>query len=451
MSRLLLSIFSVLFSIPVLAQSPADRLSAGLRPAGQAIVETTDAKARAAGLAKLFADAPGSNESERLSAVLPFISGLIDGAQCPEISPDFTSRSSGCFAYIARGLRGSEDSALVAQVERWASSHPSPRLALAALGRLSEYRKEQLESALERRILIARGANDTEALMSLGRMQETLGSRLPSFLWDPPARFEAKPAGSSVRIVAIGDSGTGSAIQESCAKTIARLHGQQPFDFGITLGDNYQDDGPSSPTDPRWQKYWERFYPSIGIPFYPTLGNHDWGNPAGPAAELLYRTPSWKLPALYYTYTAGPVQFFVINTPLFSERQRLWLDRELKASTARWKVVYGHFQIYSALRGDHAILIRDLLPVLESNKADAYLCGHEHIFQHIKPQGGVHLFVNGATGAGARTARYKNYPNIVFMAENKPGFSVLEATGSALTVRFIGDDGVEIYAHTLRK
>lgn len=429
----------------------AGRLPDQLRPAGQAIFEQKDPKLRAAALTKLLAEAPGKTEAERLAQVTPFISGLIDAGECPEVAPSFTSRSSSCFGFIARALRRTNDPALLARVERWASSHPNARLALEALDRLQEYRRQQTSELLRRRILLARSANDTEALLALGRMQESAGSQLPEFLWEAPPRFAVKPAGRSVRIAAIGDTGTGNEIQESCAATLARLHRQQPFDFGITLGDNYQDTGPLSPTDPRWQKYWERFYPQLGIPFYASLGNHDWNNPAGPASGLLYQSPSWKLPALYYTYTAGPVQFFVINTVLFSERQRLWLERELKASTARWKVVYGHFQIYSALRGDNAELIQDLLPILEANQADIYLCGHEHLFQHLKPAGRVHLFVNGAAGGGAREAKEKNYPNVLFMAEKKQGFAVLEATDASLTMRFIDQEGAELYANTLRK
>ncbi len=436
---------------PQQAAGLADRLPPQLRPAGQAVIEQKEPQARAKVLSKLVASAPGAGDQERLASVMPFIAGLYDAGECPEISAAFTSRSSGCLAYVARSLRHSGDAGLIAQLERWGASHPNPVLAVQAMERLSEYRRDQMAATLRQRILMARAEKDGAALESLGRMQETLGSQLPAFFWNPPVKFEVSPAAKPVRLVAIGDSGTGSAIQEECANTMARMHRERPFDFGITLGDNYQDNGSASPTDARWQKYWERFYPRLGIPFYATLGNHDWNNPSGPAAELLYQNPSWKLPALYYTYTAGPVQFFVLNTPLFSERQRLWLEKELKASTARWKVVYGHYQIYSALRGDNQELIADVLPILEAQQADIYLCGHEHLFQHLKPAGRVHLFVNGATGAGARAPRYKDYPNMLFLAENKQGFSTLEATENALTVKFIGQDGGELYSYTLRK
>ena len=436
---------------PQTTASLADRLPAELRAAGQAVIDQKEPRARAAGLSKLIDSAPGAGETERLAAVMPFIIGLYDAGECPEASPTFTSRSSACLGHAARAIRRTADPALIAHLERWASSHPNPTLAVQALERLADYRQERLSETLRKRILIARADNDTEALLALGRVQEVLGSQLPAFLWDAPPKFEAKPASAALRIVAIGDTGTGSPIQQACANTLARIHQEHPFDFGITLGDNYQDNGPLSPTDPRWEKYWESFYPKLGIPFYPTLGNHDWGNPSGPAAQLLYKNPSWKLPALYYTYTAGPVQFFVLNTPLISERQRIWLDRELKASTSRWKVVYGHYQIYSAIRGDNETLIQDILPIIEENKADIYFCGHEHLFQHLKPQGNVHLFVNGAAGAGARSTRQTDYPNILFKSDNTSGFSIIEATESALTMKFIDQDGTAIYTYTLRK
>jgi tartrate-resistant acid phosphatase type 5 len=184
-----------------------------------------------------------------------------------------------------------------------------------------------------------------------------------------------------------------------------------------------------------------------------TLGNHDWRSPDGPAAEILFsqKSPEWRFPSPYYTFTAGPVQFFAVNTVLMSEAQLLWLRDELKKSTAKWKVVYGHFHVYSALRGDNEDLIKRLLPILEANHVDLYLCGHEHLFQHLKPEGGVHFFVNGAAGGQGRSVRQQAYGRLLFVAEKKQGFTVLEADGSSLTVQFIGEDGGQLYDYTLRK
>ncbi len=233
-----------------------------------------------------------------------------------------------------------------------------------------------------------------------------------------------------------------------------RYHKAQPFDFGITLGDNYQDDGPHSPTDPRWVTYWEKHYVDLGFPFYATTGNHDWNNPDGGTASILYasKSPAFRFPSPYYTFTAGPVQFFSINTVLFSEAQKIWLDEELRKSTARWKVVYGHFQIYSAVRGDNKSLIANLLPILKKHKVDMYVCGHEHLIQHMKPEDGVHFFVNGAAGgSNARPARQVGYDRVLWMAENTPAFMVLEADAAAFAVKFVDQEGKQIYEHVFRK
>ncbi|MPZ21478.1 MAG: hypothetical protein GEV06_26850 [Luteitalea sp.] len=74
-----------------------------------------------------------------------------------------------------------------------------------------------------------------------------------------------------------------------------------------------------------------------------------------PLSEILYseKSESWHFPARYYSFTAGAAQFFQLDTVDLSERELRWLDEELAKSTAPWKVVYGHYQIYSATRGDN--------------------------------------------------------------------------------------------------
>ena len=82
----------------------------------------------------------------------------------------------------------------------------------------------------------------------------------------------------------------------------------------------------------------------MGKCVYPVFGNHDWACEM-PEAELLHSLGSnrWHFPAPYYTYTAGPVQFFAINTQysetIPTDAELTWLKEELDASQAQWKVV----------------------------------------------------------------------------------------------------------------
>ena len=177
------------------------------------------------------------------------------------------------------------------------------------------------------------------------------------------------------------------------------------------------------------------------IRFYPSLGNHDWVLADSPVAEILYSDKSkiWQMPADRYTFIAGPVQFFALDTNLVTRAQLEWLDRELGRSKARWKIVYAHHPIYSyGLHGDDAGLRDSLLPVLRG-RANVYLAGHDHDLQHIAPEDGVHFVVAGGGGASPRAITAG--PRSLFAA-SKNGFAVIEATRSALTVMLV-DEGLQ--------
>jgi tartrate-resistant acid phosphatase type 5 len=424
-----------------------------LREAGAAILREKDDEAKEQLLWKLVAEANAPSGGYRVPPTArQFVIALVDAKQCPR-------NSQPCIGLISATLKHTRDPLLRQALERWISSHPDSEVAVTALDGLLDVASDELSQLLQRRVDLARSNGDSAGLRTLGRAQERLGSygwgvaRLPSFFWDAPPVFSVKPASAPIRVLAISDFGTGQAEQKLPADTMLKYHRTHPFDFGITLGDNYQDDGAHSPTDSRWQEYWASHYQQLGIPFYVSLGNHDWGSPDGPAAEILYsqKSVAWRLPAPYYTFTAGFVQFYALNTVLMSEAQLLWLRDELEKSTAKWKVVYGHYQVYSAVRGDNDELIMRLLPILQQNHVDVYLCGHEHLFQRLKREGGVNFFVNGAAGGGARTVEKRGYQGLQFVAEKEQGFTVLEADGANLTVRFIAEDGRQLYNYTLRK
>ena len=340
-------------------------------------------------------------------------------------------------------------------VERHATSDPDAGVSLEALEVLRSLRMEALDKLLKQRIAMAKAANDSVALAKFGPAEEQWYSiseqiMLPSFLRVPPPVFAVEPAGKSIRVLAFGDFGTGSIAQSETAAAMVAYHKLHPFDFGLTLGDNFYGYGMVSPSDPRWQTQWEGLYGPLGIKFYATLGNHDWASPDSPAAEILYaqKSPDWRMPAPYYTFTAGAVQFFAFDTVEVNEAELEWLDTELTNSTAIWKVVYGHYHIYSATRGDNKELIERLLPILKKDHVDVYLNGHDHNLQELKPEGGVHFFVSG--GGGATLYDLNAYDRSVFK-QKVNGFTVLEADAKHLKVSFVGTDGKELYQDTLTK
>jgi len=317
--------------------------------------------------------------------------------------------------------------------------------------RVIALRQTQLPTLLGTRIAGARSTGDTALIPLLLEADESFahlqGSvHAPAFVRTPPPPFAVEPPiRTPYRFVAFGDYGTAHlsgapSHQVALAATMRAYHGAKRFTFGITTGDNFYPTSFPTPTDAAWKMSWDDQYTSMGIPFYISLGNHDWGEPAGPLAEHMYglTSKSWRLPAFYYTYTAGPAQFFAVNTNALTERQLTWLRRELARSTAKWKIVYGHHPVYE--QTDYTVERQRqlLLPILKEYRVDVYLAGHHHTMQHWQVDG-IDYVVSGAGGASnydlGDTTRAN--PARKFVA-SRPGFADVEVSEGSLTLRFVG-------------
>lgn len=196
----------------------------------------------------------------------------------------------------------------------------------------------------------------------------------------------------SVRFAVIGDSGTGSAKQYQVAERLVAARETFPFTFVLMLGDNIY--GRDTPRD--FEKKFERPYAALlgaGVPFYASLGNHDDPN------QRSYQ-PFNMGGERYYTFTRGPATFFVMDTTYVDRTQIAWLQRELQASDARWKIAYGHHPMYSsgARHGSEVDLRALVEPLLVRYGVDVVLAGHEHFYERIHPQKGVYYFISGAAG-----------------------------------------------------
>jgi hypothetical protein len=263
------------------------------------------------------------------------------------------------------------------------------------------------------------------------------------------------PEDKSLRAVAFGDFGyddDDSALPE-VANAIFNLHQRAPLNLGLTLGDNFYPRGVKSFDDPHWQNEWHRHYDRLRIWFYPTLGNHDYRGKPQIQVDYTNRpgNTSWRMPNRYYTFTAGPVRFFALDTDEgtlgffrskpWSDVQRDWLAGELaKPSNAKWTIVYGHHPIYSnGHHGDSKRLKEKLLPLLKMHKVDAYLAGHDHDMQHLKMEGIQYII---AGGGGADTRRVRGLGGGCAVSAN--GFLELEASEKQLSLRLLGINGQEL-------
>lgn len=273
--------------------------------------------------------------------------------------------------------------------------------------------------------------------------------------------------GETIAFFVIGDWGTGGKLQRKVAHAMAAKQERDSAIAVLTTGDNFYGMGVSGVDDIQWKRKFEDMYARdrLDIPFYATLGNHDYGQ--DPDAQVRYTgrklpdgsTTRWHLPARYWTKTfsseRGGFRVRVIGLETQTligagaeprKRQLAWLDSVLSSAREEWIFVTGHHTIYSnGVYGNTLGMIRNVAPLLEKYKVDAYLCGHEHDLQLLKPVNGVQYIVSGG-GSGARDVRWA--ANTIYAATNG-GVVWLQVNADAMLVQFLDAEGAVRYAQRM--
>lgn len=283
----------------------------------------------------------------------------------------------------------------------------------------------------------------------------------------------APSQGDSLSFIILGDWGrNGKRYQKAVAEQMAVYAKKFHVQFVITAGDNFYERGVSSVNDPQWKASFENIYDqsSLSIPWYATLGNHDYG--LNPQAQVEYSLISnrWKMPARYYTLTKNidnthTVLFaFTDTSPFVSEyynqsmadlqkqdtaAQTTWLRQTLTASKDTWKIAIGHHPVYSAGRhGNTPELIDRFKPILLQSKTDFYICGHDHDLQYIvEPNESVRYLISG--GGSEKTSIVAN-PDNLFEASSA-GFLVMSVYPDKANFYFYNEKGDLLYTQRVTK
>ncbi len=196
----------------------------------------------------------------------------------------------------------------------------------------------------------------------------------------------------SVRFAVIGDMGTGLKPQYDTAKQMMTWHEKFPFQFVLMLGDNLY--GHQRASDFK-RKFEHPYQPLLdaGVKFYAALGNHDDPN------ERYYK-PFNMGGNRYYKFAMGSAEFFALDSNYMDPRQLDWLTKQLAGSKADWKICFFHHPLYSdgKFHGADTDLRALIEPIFQKGGVRVVLSGHEHIYERIRPQNGIHYFVLGNSG-----------------------------------------------------
>ncbi|MEM9839657.1 MAG: metallophosphoesterase family protein [Pseudomonadota bacterium] len=286
--------------------------------------------------------------------------------------------------------------------------------------------------------------------------------------------FQTRTAAESgpVTFLYIGDAQ--NALQSHWSRIIRAGFQEAPkADFILHAGDLVN----RASRDFEWAEWFEATGFIHGmIPAVPLAGNHEYEYlrlPEGAEDGLLsiMWRPQFTLPeeptlhadlqeVAYDMRYTDDVHFFVLSTQ--SQRiaeQAEWLDRELAASDAKWKIVTMHHPIFSSgADRDSPPRRAALLPVIQKHGVDLVLQGHDHTyargaigqtperFVFGKKGGKVDtMFVNSVSGPkmyNFREGDWDDYASdevvLIRKAENTQFFQVIT----------IDDDKLTYEAHT---
>jgi 3',5'-cyclic AMP phosphodiesterase CpdA len=257
----------------------------------------------------------------------------------------------------------------------------------------------------------------------------------------------------SIRFAVIGDAGSGELPQYEVSARMQAFRRVFPFDFVIMAGDNVYDGG----TREDYRRKFELPYKPLldaGVTFHAAIGNHDDPNQPDYAPFHMggerYYTFAPDAPGLL-ARDAG-VRFFVLDTESPDRLQMAWLERELSASDAVWKIAVFHRPLYTSGRYGYGArdLRRIIEPVLVKHDVAVVISGHEHLYERTKPQRGITYFTSGGAGK-LRVGDLRRSAETAVGFDRDFHFMLFEIDGDALYYQAISRAGLSIDSGVIRR
>ncbi len=203
----------------------------------------------------------------------------------------------------------------------------------------------------------------------------------------------------------VGDTGHVNEVQKDVAEALA--------DSGCNAiwhtGDIIYPDGISSKDDPRFITNFLRPFNKVfnkKIPFFLTLGNHDYKKEPKSYLEIAKNNSLIVYPNNYYSNRYGKLCIFSLDTTIFDKlylfykrrEQKSWLRKikEDMTSSCELSIAVAHHPLFSS--GDRKNATPQLSRFLETDifgTFDLYIAGHNHVLADEGERRGTRQLISG--------------------------------------------------------
>lgn len=273
----------------------------------------------------------------------------------------------------------------------------------------------------------------------------------------------------SFTFLVLGDFGrVGNYYQHEVARDMGHAVIGADAEFVVSVGDNFYPNGVTSTQDYHWISSFEKIYndPSLYTDWYVALGNHDYRGSIQAQIDYTNLSRRWNMPSPYYSRTFElanneKLLLIVMDTNPYIDgyhedpakypdlqkqdtlAQRAWLVQQLSTDdpSVTWKIVVGHHPMYSGGKRkeskDTQLFENRFADFFDKHGVDAYICGHEHDLQIIKPKG--RKTVQFLSGAASEVRPTGNREGTLFAAA-EPGFMLFSILNNKMLVQAIGSN-----------
>ncbi|NGM65008.1 metallophosphoesterase [Sphingobacterium sp. SGR-19] len=270
----------------------------------------------------------------------------------------------------------------------------------------------------------------------------------------------------SYSFIVLGDFGrVGNYYQRDVARELGHATVALDAEFIVSVGDNFYPNGVASTTDYHWISSFETIYtdPSLYMDWYVALGNHDYRGNVQAQIDYSHISRRWNMPARYYSQTFEvndneKLLLIVMDTNPYIDdyhddvekyadlskqdtaKQSRWLIEQLNTedTQVKWKIVVGHHPLYSGGKRkdseDTRGFEQKFASLFDKHQVDAYICGHEHDLQIIKPKG--RFTTQFLSGAASEVRESGNREGTIFAAA-EPGFLTFSIQDNKILVQAV--------------